>query len=1858
MSNRRTILLGFALLTLQASFAVAQSASPWTGIAADEARPATTTFYSPGDNEMMWRSMSGDGRFVVFHSSMSHLVYGDTNNATDVFLRDRQTGELRRVSVASDGAQGDSVSAFATISRNGRHIAFWSCASNFDPADTNNLCDLFIHDRELGTTVVANLGPNGEQATFTAQHYFSLSADGRYFTFTASFGGSWNDRQVFLRDRDTDENGVFDEPGTATTTQISQQVVGINELWGFEEVAISGDGRWIAYNASTHSNGNFAGYRLYVHDRVTGNASRVDLAMAGGVDIPAYSGNPDFSDNGLLAYTSNADNLAEGDTDGKEDIFVFNLWTGGNLPVELSHPGAPALELEWSPAISADGRYLAFTGVSLGEWSSEVSNVYVVDRQTGLSYEISVRPDGTRDDDAGAPSISADGAAIAFDAGPWMLLNGCCQQGVFVATGVDLSPPTIDVPGQGGTFTIDVTMPAGIGWTLNTQGAQGVEFSQTSGLGPASIDVTLWENNSGQPQDFYVLLGSEQVVLHQSVQPHVYGVWPYDGGPEGGTEIDIYGFAFVEGATVTIGGVPATNVVVLDAYNMSATTPPHALGWVDVTVTNPDGASFTREYGFWYRDVTPPVVAYEIGGTPGTNGWYTSDVWVNWNWEDPESQTFINGCVNPYVQTTDIESNTVICAIYSDGGETIGEFEIKRDTLPPVIAIAPSEPATYFQGEVVPLAHYCSDQTSGIASCTPNQAGPNLDTSAVGTFEFSVTAVDMAGHSTTRSTSYTVKMATTITMQEATTTYGVSAALRATLLGSGAPLAGKALTFYFDGAVAGTAITAANGEAVLNLSEGNNAGTYGLWARFEGDDSALASMSNGVNLIVEKATPVVTWPTPAPIVHGTPLSTTQLNATASVPGVYGYSPDEGTVLAPGTHTLTVEFQGNPVNYNIVSKTVTLKVKAIPVITWATPAPKTYPAFSTSALNATANVPGTFVYTPPAGTLLDAGTHTLSVTFTPTNQADYTTATASVEIEVLKGTVTLSWVVEISPYYSQPLGANQLNATANTSGTFAYDPPAGTLLPTGPHTISVVFTPANPSYNTATKSIPLTVYKHPTTVVWDFPAAMQWGPLGPAQQNATASVPGTFSYSPPPGTILEIGQHWMSVVFTPTDSTNYDTDGTYVSITVVSAPTTVNWSNPAPITYPQSLQDLQLNATASAPGTFTYTPPWGTVLPAGTHTLHVSFSPTDSVHYNGSGKDVTIVVAKRTPTITWSNPVGISYGTALSAAQLNATSNAAGTFSYSPALGTLLPVGTHTLSVTFTPNDPANNLPATANTTISVAAATPAVSWSVPAGIVYGTPLSSSQLNATANVAGTFEYSPGVGTVLGAGTHQLSVTFTPTDSSNYTGGGGTVSIVVAKAAPVVTWSNPAGITYGTALSSSELNATANLPGTFEYSPAGGTLLGSGTHQLSVTFTPSDSANYASATANATVVVGKAAPVVTWANPASITYLVPVSPAQLNATANVPGTFAYSPADGTVLSAGTHQLSVTFTPTSANYATATANVPLVVEKRTAIVTWGNPGGLVYGTALSSAQLNASAFYPGTFTYSPAAGSVLNVGTHQLSATYTPADTANFNVVIKTVPIEVVKALPVITWAAPAGISYGAALSAAQLNATANVPGSFSYTPAAGAVINAGTQFLYVTFTPDDTANYHSPTTNRPITVAKIPLTVRANNASKVYGEALPAFTATGIGFVNGDSLSSLNGTLTFSATATAWSVPGTYTVMPNTGLSSANYNISYANGTLTVDKASTSVAMTTTPNPSNNNQVVQLRAVVAAVAPGAGTPAGTVEFREGSTLLGSATLVDGVATINKNFKKGTHPLTATYVGSANFNPSAGGVTHQVP
>jgi hypothetical protein len=207
---------------------------------------------------------------------------------------------------------------------------------------------------------------------------------------------------------------------------------------------------------------------------------------------------------------------------------------------------------------------------------------------------------------------------------------------------------------------------------------------------------------------------------------------------------------------------------------------------------------------------------------------------------------------------------------------------------------------------------------------------------------------------------------------------------------------------------------------------------------------------------------------------------------------------------------------------------------------------------------------------------------------------------------------------------------------------------------------------------------------------------------------------------------------------------------------------------------------------------------------------------------------------------------------------------------------------------------------------------------------------------------------------------LSIAFLPSGC----GGGGGGGSPAAPATPTISWSAPAAITYGTALGPAQLDASANYPGTFTYSPTSGTLLNAGTQTLTTTFTPSNSTNVASATATNTLEVNKATPTITWSAPTPVSTGIALSGTQLNATASVVGTFVYSPAAGTVMNtAGVTTLAVTFTPSdTSNYSPVTASVSLSVTSAASgqpSYSWTNVrivgGGYVTGVYFHPTQQN---------------------------------------------------------------------------------------------------------------------------------------------------------------------------------------------------------------------------------------------------------------------------------------------------------------
>jgi hypothetical protein len=437
------------------------------------------------------------------------------------------------------------------------------------------------------------------------------------------------------------------------------------------------------------------------------------------------------------------------------------------------------------------------------------------------------------------------------------------------------------------------------------------------------------------------------------------------------------------------------------------------------------------------------------------------------------------------------------------------------------------------------------------------------------------------------------------------------------------------------------------------------------------------------------------------------------------------------------------------------------------------------------------------------------------------------------------TVNATGLTAGTAYSYAAYASNSQGTTYSSVGTFTTTVPTPTLTFTTPSTASVAVGATRANAVTSTLS---------------------GGSFGAISY--TSSDTGKATVNPTTGVVtgLAVGTTTITATqavaagFNATTSTSYTLTVTIGTPTISAAPSATG------IAFGQTLASSTLSGgTASVSGTFIFTTS-STAPSVGTAAQGVTFTPTDTTNYTSVTTTVNVTVAKATPTITWATPSAITYGTTLSATQLNATSSlTAGTIVYSPASGTTPSAGTQTLTATFTPTDTANYNTATGTVSLTVNKATPTITWATPSAITYGTTLSATQLNATSSLtAGTIAYSPASGTTPSAGTQTLTATFTPTDTANYNASTRTVSLVVNKATPTITWATPSTITVGTALSSTQLNATTSVAGTIAYSPASGSIPSAGTQTLSATFTPTDTANYNPASASVALSVVVAVP----------------------------------------------------------------------------------------------------------------------------------------------------------------------------------------------------------------------------------------------------------------------------------------------------------------------------------------------------------------------------------------------------------------
>ena len=398
-----------------------------------------------GTSDSASPAISSDGRYVAFQSFADNLVSGDTAlcgthpleyNCPDIFVRDRQTSTTERVNVSSAEVEANGESWSPAISGDGRYVAFYSDATTLVSGDTNNVEDVFVRDRQAGTTTRVSVATDGTQANGASDGWLAVSSTGRYVAFTSDasnlVAGDTNDSgDVFVRDRDTDADGTFDETGEVSTTRVSVGSGGAQSNGESYYAAISADGRYVALGsaASNLVAGDNNGYSdVFVRDRQTSATVRISLSSAGGQGN-AGSFDPAISADGqYVAFESYATNLVDFDTNGAADVFVRDRQAGTTIRITMNHVGFQGSAASVAAAINSDGRFTAFESMAsnLVLWDTNgASDIFLHDQAAFPVGGIAELPDVASGSGraeinfALLAALAAAAALLALIAGAW-----------------------------------------------------------------------------------------------------------------------------------------------------------------------------------------------------------------------------------------------------------------------------------------------------------------------------------------------------------------------------------------------------------------------------------------------------------------------------------------------------------------------------------------------------------------------------------------------------------------------------------------------------------------------------------------------------------------------------------------------------------------------------------------------------------------------------------------------------------------------------------------------------------------------------------------------------------------------------------------------------------------------------------------------------------------------------------------------------------------------------------------------------------------------------------------------------------------------------------------------------------------------------------------------------------------------------------------------------------------------------------------------------------------------------------------------------------------------------------------------
>ncbi|GGV41926.1 TolB family protein [Streptomyces spectabilis] len=401
-TTRRRVVGTAVALSVAASLlsAASSSATPPGGQAPRTDIVSTAEDGTRGNSHSYGARISYDGRYVAFETLASNLVPGDTNDTSDVLVRDRRTGAFTRAGVADDGRQSQQRVSLKALSGDGRVVGFDSPDPALAPGERPPaISHAYVRDVRSRHTEFVGIGPEGQ--LFEWSHLEALSGDGRYAAF---FGYARIPRPPFylatlyVRDRERGLTEVISEdlhPGPLMS-----------------DVSISADGRHVAFRVYDHDRYGVAS-AVYVRDRRTGRLHHINHTPGDPKPVSDWYGEPSLSADGRsIAYVTNRDGLPARHPRALWEIFVHDLRTGRTVLASTAPDDGPLKKPARLPQISPEGRYVAYptSACATGEQDCKAA-LYLRDvRREGpeATRRVTVALDG------GFPSHGASGPSPAW----------------------------------------------------------------------------------------------------------------------------------------------------------------------------------------------------------------------------------------------------------------------------------------------------------------------------------------------------------------------------------------------------------------------------------------------------------------------------------------------------------------------------------------------------------------------------------------------------------------------------------------------------------------------------------------------------------------------------------------------------------------------------------------------------------------------------------------------------------------------------------------------------------------------------------------------------------------------------------------------------------------------------------------------------------------------------------------------------------------------------------------------------------------------------------------------------------------------------------------------------------------------------------------------------------------------------------------------------------------------------------------------------------------------------------------------------------------------------------------------------